>query len=65
MDVERICLLDVDPPHPGTMQRRVIEVTIDGEHSWREFDVVHVFDGVDDARAYAAAHHIRDVDLGE
>jgi hypothetical protein len=64
MNVERICLLDIDPPHPGTMQRRVIEVEIDGERAWREFDVVRTFENEDETLAYAAAHHIRDIELG-
>jgi hypothetical protein len=65
MNGERICLLDVDPPHPGTMQRRVIEAEVDGQRAWREFDVVRIFENAGEARAFAAAQHIQDVELGE
>ena len=65
MDTERICLLDIDPLQPGMMQRRVIEVEIDGERAWREFDIVRTFENADEARAFATAHHIQDVELGE
>lgn len=58
MNVERICLLDVDPPQPGTRQRQVIEVEIAGERVWREFDVVRIFADLDQARAYAATHPV-------
>ena len=59
MNVEQICLLDINPPDAGLMQRRVIQV---GD-SWHEFDVVKVFDGADEARAYAAEHHVIDIQL--
>jgi hypothetical protein len=62
MDVERVCLLDVDPPDRGTMQRRVLQVWIDGEAVWREFDVVRVFDDEGEAKAYAYEQGIRDVE---
>lgn len=54
MDVETYCLLDIDPPRPGMVQRRVIQVVVDGEPVWREFDVVRAFDSRDEAAAYAA-----------
>jgi hypothetical protein len=63
MDFERICLLDICPPNAGLEQRRVIEVTIDGETTWREFDVVRVFGNVQEAAAYAAENGIQDADL--
>lgn len=63
MDVERYCLLDICPPNPGMEQRRVIEVTVDGETTWREFDVVKVFPNPQEAAAYAAEHGIEDTDL--
>ena len=63
MDVERICLLDICPPNPGLEQRRVIEVTIDGETTWREFDVVKVFRDAQEAAAYAAENGILDAEL--
>lgn len=64
MNIERICLLDVDPPRQGEQQRRVIEVEIDGEKVWREFDVVRVFENADEARDYAATNDIDDIELG-
>jgi predicted Fe-Mo cluster-binding NifX family protein len=62
MDVDRICLLDICPPDAGLVQRRVIEVTIDGETEWREFDVVRVFADEQEAAAYAAQNGIEDID---
>jgi hypothetical protein len=61
MDVERICLLDICPPDQGLMQRRVIEVEVDGEVTWREFDVIRAFDSEEEARAYAETEGIKDV----
>jgi hypothetical protein len=61
MDVERICLLDICPPDAGLVQRRVIEVTIDGQTEWREFDVVRAFADEGEAAAYAAQNGIEDV----
>jgi len=61
MNGERICQLDIDPPQPGMMQRRLIEI----DKVWHEFDVVRVFADVDEARAYAAAQHIDDGEWGE
>ena len=63
MDVEKICLLDISPPHPGEMQRRVIAVRHGEEQVWREFDVVRTFDSKAKARQYAAEHSIADVEL--
>jgi hypothetical protein len=63
MDEERICLLDIDPPDRGMVQRRVIEVEIAGESSWREFDIVRTFDDEAEARSHAADHGIEIVDL--
>ncbi len=64
MDVARLCLLDIAPPDAGLLQRRVIQITVDGEAMWREFDVVKVFKDESDARAYAQAHQIEDIDFG-
>lgn len=61
MDEPRICLLDVCPPQQGELQRRVIALVVDGQRVWREFDIVRVFAGEEEARAYAAAHGIDDV----
>ena len=61
MDEERICLLDISPPDYGLMQRRVIEVEIDGERTWREFDVARAFESAEQARRYAAEHGLDDI----
>jgi hypothetical protein len=61
MDVERICLLDIAPHDRGLMQRRVIEVEVDGETEWREFDIVRAFEDEKEARAYADEHDVEDV----
>jgi hypothetical protein len=60
MNQEQICLLDIDPPDRGMVQRRVIEVEvkIDGVREWREYDIVRVFDNVEDARMYAVANEV-------
>lgn len=63
MDVERICLLDISPPDQGMVQRRVIQVNVDGQEEWREFDIVRAFDSEEEARAYASENGIRDVEL--
>jgi hypothetical protein len=52
----RWCLLDVDPPDRGMVQRRVTEVQTETGPEWREFDVVRVFAGEAEARAYAREH---------
>lgn len=63
MDVERPCLLDIAPDDAGLMQRRVIEVEVNGETEWREFDIVRSFESEEEARAYADEHGIADVAL--
>ena len=63
MDEERICLLDVCPADAGLMQRRVIQLTVDGEEVWREFDIVRVFDDEEEARKYARENGVGDVEL--
>jgi hypothetical protein len=63
MDVVRICLLDVDPADAGLVQRRVIEIEVDGRPTWREFDVVRTFDSEEEAWRYAEREGIRDVVL--
>jgi len=62
-DVAEICLLEVDPPDRGMVQRRVMEVTVAGETSWREYDVIRSFETVEEARSYADVHGIDVVDL--
>jgi hypothetical protein len=63
MVVEKICLLDVDPPDQGMVQRRVMSVEIAGQAVWREYDIVRSFAGEREAREYAAAQGITDVIL--
>jgi hypothetical protein len=63
MDAERICLLDIDPPQPGQVQRRVIEIRDQGQPAWYEYDVVRVFESQETALDYARLHDIRDVEL--
>jgi hypothetical protein len=61
MDQGRICLLDIDPPDAGIVQRRVLEVVIDGDSVWREYDVVRSFNDETEAREYAAEQGINDI----
>jgi hypothetical protein len=63
MDVERICLLDICPADAGLVQRRVIEVTIDGQTEWREFDVMRMFADEQEATSYAAQNGIENIDI--
>lgn len=63
MDAERICLLDICPPDAGEMQRRVISVIRDGQPTWREFDVVRIFESPEVARAYAEQKGITDIEI--
>jgi hypothetical protein len=61
MDAERICLLDICPPRVGEIQRRVIQVNMEGETVWREFDIVRVFESEEEAKEYANKNAIEDV----
>jgi hypothetical protein len=63
MDVERICLLDICPPDAGMVQRRVIEIAMDGKAEWREFDVVRMFADEQEAATYAVQNGIEDIDI--
>ena len=63
MDAERICLLDICPPRVGEIQRRVIQVNMEGETVWREFDIVRAFESDEEAREYADHHAIEDVEF--
>ena len=63
MDAESICLLDICPPRQGEVQRRLIEVELDGEREWREFDIVQAFESEEDAREYALEHGVEAVYL--
>ena len=36
MNQEKICLLDIEPPDQGMVQRRVIKLQLEGEEAWRE-----------------------------
>jgi len=58
-----ICLLELFPPGIGNAQRRAIEVQVDGEMVWREFEIVTSFGSADEAAAYATEHGIDDMDL--
>ena len=63
MDAERICLLDICPPHAGEIQRRVIEVNREGEKVWHEFDIVRMFESEEEAREYAGKNAIEDIEF--
>jgi hypothetical protein len=63
MIARRICLLDICPPEPGEVQRRVLEVDIGGERVWREFDIVKIFESEAEAGEYAQSHGIDDVEF--
>jgi hypothetical protein len=63
MDAERICLLDICPPRVGEIQRRVIQVNIEGEEVWREFDIVRAFESEEEAREYASRNGIKDMEF--
>ena len=63
MNVEKLSLLDIAPPHPGEMQRRSIAVRRGGVQVWREFDVVRTFVSEDEARQYAVEYGIEDVEV--
>jgi hypothetical protein len=63
MDAERICLLDICPPRVGEIQRRVIQVGIEDETVWREFDIVRAFESKEAAREYADKNGIEDVEF--
>ena len=61
--VERICLLELFPPGQGAVQRRAIEVEIDGEQVWFEYEIVRGFESAAEATTYAAENGIEDVEL--
>ncbi|MBN2354937.1 hypothetical protein JXO59_02430 [candidate division KSB1 bacterium] len=61
MDQGKICLLDIGPFKNDLAQRRVIEVCLDGTTTWREFEVVRVFEDRNQAAQYAVENHIDDV----
>ncbi len=63
MEAGRICLLEIAPPDAGMMQRRVIEVTVDGESLWREFDIVRSFDDEEQAITYARENGVGDIEV--
>ncbi len=56
---EQICLLDIDPPDRGMVQRRVIEVEIAGKSEWQEYDIVRIFENRDDALLFAAKNDLK------
>ena len=61
LDDRPFCLLDIAPENRGLMQRRTLEVEIDGVSEWREFDVARIFADEDEARKYAAENGIADI----
>jgi hypothetical protein len=63
MDEERPCLLEIFPPGAGLMQRRVMELEVEGEAVWRAFEVVKVFADEAEARVYGEEKGIADVEL--
>ena len=63
MDVDKVCLLDIDPPRPGEVQRRVIQVDMEGQTVWREFDVARMFEDENEAKEYANQNGIEDVEF--
>jgi hypothetical protein len=63
MDEAKICLLDIAPPDQGMLQRRVVQVNIEGEDVWREFDIVRSFETQAEALAYACEHQITDFEF--
>ncbi len=63
MDEEKICLLDICPPDQGMMQRRIIQLNRDGEETWREFDIVQIFESEEEAEAYAGENGITDIEI--
>jgi hypothetical protein len=58
-----ICVLDICPPNPGCVQRRVVRVEWAGEATWREYDVIRSFENEAEAREYAAKEGIGDVEI--
>ena len=60
---EAICLLELFSPGSGVMQRRAIEVSLDGERVWLEFEIVTSFESVEAALTYAHEHGIEHVDI--
>jgi hypothetical protein len=63
IDEERICLLDICPPHVGEIRRRVVQANRRGNEVWREFDVVMIFGSEEEARDYADRNAIEDIEL--
>lgn len=54
----RYCLLNICPERPGEIARRVIEVTLEGKKTWREFEVEKEFQTEEEAVAYAEKYSI-------
>jgi hypothetical protein len=52
----KYCLLDICVE--GNAARPVIEVEINGEKVWREFDIIKIFETCDEAIAYAEVHRV-------
>lgn len=54
------CLIDIDPPQQGMVQRPVTEMTIEGKKVYKEYDVIKVFEVETEARACAEKHKLTD-----
>ena len=54
----QFCLLDLNPPNQGMVQRPVIELSISGKPVFKEYDVVRVFKSAEEAREYARVNQI-------
>ncbi len=52
----KYCLLDICPK--GDFARPTIEVEIDGEKTWKPYDIKKIFAHYDEAQTYAQEHHI-------
>jgi hypothetical protein len=63
MNAEQICLLDICPPRIGEIQRRVVQVKVEGEAVWREFDIVRMFESEEEAKEYADENAIEDMEF--
>jgi hypothetical protein len=63
MNQEKICLLDIDPPNQGMVQRRVLQLQLGGEEVWREYDILRSFETQAEALAYASEQGIEDLEF--
>lgn len=54
------CLIDIDPPRQGMVQRPVCEMLIGGKKVFKEYDVIKIFEVETEARACAEKHKLTD-----